>query len=266
MKYIPKTMLGVSEPDPRMFGNGKNDPENPAWNNGNWLKSRFHFSFAEYFNPQNTNFGVLRVMNDDLVQPKRGFGEHGHRDTEICTYVIQGGLTHRDSMGTAETLGRGAIQFMTAGSGVYHSEFNNGETPLRFIQIWINTRQRGLKPNYGSSPGDQKARHNAWAHLVSDVKSEAVTGVKINQDANIYVAEIDANAGVNLKVEAGRMAYCLCMEGNAVVSEGDSSSQVLEQHDAAEIVGPVVLQFAGPCHVLVVEVEFVEGSGRKDFK
>lgn len=108
-------------------------------------------------------FGVLRVMNDDLVQPKRGFGTHPHRDMEICTYIVEGELTHQDSMGTKETLGRGSVQFMTAGRGVQHSEHNlHPSAPLRFIQIWIMTRQNGLPPNYGSSLGDVAARTNQW--------------------------------------------------------------------------------------------------------
>jgi Pirin len=102
----------IVEPNPAWFGNGPNDSANPSWTNKNWLKSRFHFSFAEYNNEDNTNFGVLRVLNDDLVQPRREFGEHPHRDVEICTYVVEGFLSHKDSMGTEETLGRGAVQFM----------------------------------------------------------------------------------------------------------------------------------------------------------
>ena len=117
-RKIIEGKLGVSEPDPYRFGNKKNEVTNPNWTNTNWLKSRFHFSFAEYNNPRNQQFGVLRVMNDDLVQPDRGFGEHPHRDVEICTYVIEGSLTHKDSMGTSESLTRGSIQFMTAGTGV----------------------------------------------------------------------------------------------------------------------------------------------------
>ena len=132
-RKVPQSKLGVSggtnfnlhltdshltfdslEPNPSWFGNPGNEATNPKWTNKNWLKSRFHFSFAEYSNPRNTGFGVLRVMNDDLVQPNRGFGEHPHRDTEICTYVVEGELTHADSMGTEETLSRGAIQFMVS--------------------------------------------------------------------------------------------------------------------------------------------------------
>lgn len=95
----------------------------PTW----WLESRFHFSFAEYFNPANHDFGVLRVLNDDLVQPKSGFGRHPHRDMEILTYVVDGFLTHKDSMGSEESLGRGSVQYMSAGTGVTHSEMNNSD-------------------------------------------------------------------------------------------------------------------------------------------
>jgi len=142
-----------------------NDATNSSWTNKNWLMSRFHFSFAEYNNPQNSNFGVLRVMNDDLVQPKRGFGEHPHRDVEICTYIVEGALTHQDSIGTPpETLSRGSVQFMTAGKGVSHSEHNLSPTdPLRFIQIWITPNQHSLKPAYGSSMGNEEKRKNQWS-------------------------------------------------------------------------------------------------------
>ena len=160
-RKIAQSMLSVSEPNPSWFGNKPNEPSNPSWTNSNWLKSRFHFSFAEYSNPKYTSFGVLRVMNDDLVQPHRGFGEHPHRDAEICTYVVDGQLTHKDTMGTEETIGKGAIQFMTAGSGVSHSEHNHDQkNPLRFIQIWLSPRSKNLKPNYGSFTSKPADRQN----------------------------------------------------------------------------------------------------------
>merc|ERR1719310_477724 len=134
---VPHESLFVSEPNPRWFGNGGNTPNKPGWTNENWLKSRFHFNFAEYSHGPDS-FGVLRVMNDDLVQPDRGFGMHPHRDMEILTYIVDGFLTHKDSMGTEETIGRGSIQFMTAGTGIRHSEHNlQTSTPLRFVQMWI---------------------------------------------------------------------------------------------------------------------------------
>ena len=108
-RHIPAERLHVSEPPPHLFGNPPNPGgEKRGWSNANWLKSRFHFSFAEYSNHKNASFGVLRVMNDDLVMPKRGFGEHGHANMEIVTYIVEGRLTHQDSTGTSETLGRGA--------------------------------------------------------------------------------------------------------------------------------------------------------------
>lgn len=108
--------------------------------NKNWLKSRFHFNFAEYHSGP-SQFGHLRVMNDDLVQPRRGFGMHPHRDMEIMTFIIHGKLTHKDSMGTEETLGRGGVQFMTAGRGIRHSEHNLHDEPLRFVQCWVMPRR-----------------------------------------------------------------------------------------------------------------------------
>eukprot|EP00602_Paraphysomonas_sp_CaronLab_P012784 CAMPEP_0185042184 /NCGR_PEP_ID=MMETSP1103-20130426/42201_1 /TAXON_ID=36769 /ORGANISM="Paraphysomonas bandaiensis, Strain Caron Lab Isolate" /LENGTH=186 /DNA_ID=CAMNT_0027582207 /DNA_START=191 /DNA_END=751 /DNA_ORIENTATION=+ len=180
-------------------------------------------------------FGVLRVMNDDLVQPCRGFGEHPHRDVEICTYIVDGFLSHKDSMGTEETLTRGDIQFMTAGRGVVHSEHNLHETqPLRFIQIWINTRTRGLTPNYGSAAGDSSLRTNKWHHMVSDVGSPAETPIKINQDTNIYVTEISKDEKVTMQLSSGRQGYLLMIEGSACISvNGDN--ETLDRHDGAEV-------------------------------
>ncbi len=264
--HIPQSKLGVSEPPPEWFGNGPNESNNTNWTNKNWLKSRFHFSFAEYNNPRNMSFGVLRVMNDDLVQPLRGFGAHPHRDVEICTYIVDGFLTHKDSMGTAETLGRGAVQFMTAGSGVQHSEHNHDKTnPLRFIQIWITTRTRGLRPNYGSSIGNFEDRKNKFAHLVTDVQNrDSSVPIKINQDANIHVAEIDLNNTVNFNVMNDRQAYLLCMEGSIEVKTKDRTLKLL-RHDSAEIksINVEVTSVENKAHVLIVEMALTR-DGRTD--
>eukprot|EP01034_Spumella_vulgaris_P032268 gene32268-39845_t len=254
-----------------MFGNKLNEYSNPNWSNRNWLKSRFHFSFAEYSNSRNTGFGILRVLNDDLVQPLRGFGGHPHRDAEICTYVVDGQLSHKDSMGTQETIGRGAIQFMTAGSGVTHSEHNLHESdPLRFIQIWMRPRTYGIKPNYGSFSGPVADRSNQWAHLVSDVDSEVSSPIKINQDANIFVTESSAGHNTTFELKAGRQAYLLCVEGSEVriVSESRGVDQTLSKHDAAEVFGPLTFTVSTsdekvPAHMLMVEMKF-SGVGRTD--
>eukprot|EP01040_Poterioochromonas_malhamensis_P006911 gene6911-7455_t len=287
IRKIDSSKLGVSEPHPSGFGNRRNEGnENPNWTNKNWLKSRFHFSFADYMNPANGNFGVLRVMNDDLVQPKRGFGAHPHRNAEICTYVVDGELTHQDSMGTEETLSRGAIQFMTAGRGISHSEHNlNDKDPLRFIQIWIQPRQSSLTPNYGSYRGDKVERRDRWAHLVSDVEaSEVKTPIKIQQDANIFVTEFTIGKTVEFEIRAGRQAYLICLEGNVKIVGSNGQEVGLSRHDGAELHGQLQLSFTAisgdnksgepsrdretrqsrqVVHLLLVEMA-ATGSGRTD--
>jgi redox-sensitive bicupin YhaK (pirin superfamily) len=255
-----------------MFGNGRNTPQAEGWNNENWLKSRFHFNFAEYHRGR-TNFGVLRVMNDDLVQPGRGFGEHPHRDMEIITYIVEGNLAHQDSMGSKETLGRGSIQFMTAGTGIAHSEYNsNKDQPLRFVQCWITPRARGLRPNYGSMVGEESAaaaRRNQWAHVMSDVESEdAPAPVQINQDCNMYVAELDPNTTAPpIVIREGRQAYVLVIEGEIEMHSGPTENPSLSnlcRHEAAEVYGPVTGELAaGPEGALVMYFEMAESKGRR---
>jgi redox-sensitive bicupin YhaK (pirin superfamily) len=271
IKVIPNKYLFVSEPDPSWFGNESNPTSDPAWTNKNWLKSRFHFSFAEYNNPANQNFGVLRVMNDDLVQPHRGFGTHPHRDMEIITYIVNGKLTHQDSMGTKESLGRGSIQFMTAGSGVRHSEFNHGDEPLRFIQTWIVPSERGLKPNYGSCSGSAEGRKNKFQHLVSNVKdSTTSTPVQINQNVDAYASELDLGSTITMNLPAKRQAYLLCMEGAVKVN-----GKQLYKYDSCEITGSggtleieatdvEETENGNVAHILMFTMNAVPGAGRKD--
>lgn len=205
-------------------------------------------------------------MNDDLVQPKRGFGAHPHRNAEIVTYVVQGKLTHQDSMGTKESLGRGSIQFITAGSGVTHSEHNLHDEPLRFIQMWLTPNQRNLVPNYGSMCGSKINRKDSWGHMVSYVKSETKTPVKINCDANIYAAEIsDEKKPLELTVGQNRQAYFLAIEGSPTIESLKVGRKIkMKQHDAAELYEDQ-FTISGPAHVLVVEMS-KDGSGRGDLK
>jgi redox-sensitive bicupin YhaK (pirin superfamily) len=273
IKVISKEKLFVSEPNPNWFGNGANPKSDPAWTDDNWLKSRFHFSFAEYRNPANNQFGVLRVMNDDLVQPKRGFGTHSHGDMEIITYIVHGALTHQDSMGTKESLGRGSIQFMTAGTGVQHSEFNHGDKPLRFIQTWINPRRTGVPPNYGSynASKDCDAKKNQVQYLATDVENSSVeTPVKVNQDVDCHAAELELDKSTTIDLPEGRQAYLLCVEGTIEVN-GNS----LNKHDACEIHGGGALleikatgveetENGEVAHFLMFSMKEVPGAGRSD--
>jgi len=273
VKKVPAEKLGISEPDPLYFGNPPNDSGNPVWTHSNWLKSRYHFNFAEYFNSKNTNFGVLQVMNDELVQPVRGFVTRGQCNAEICTYVVEGRLTHQYSMMTNEILAAGALQLVTAGSGVRHSEHNDDATkPLRFIQMWLTPRTHGLEPRYLSCPGDQAARTNRWHLLVSDISSSRLKSpVSINADANIFVTELDERHALPLIIESGRQAYMLCIDGaTCVTDEHDGkicpkSGVNLVRYDAAEIVGPAILEVTGPSHILVVEMQHnPRNDGRGD--
>ena len=233
LRKISEAELFVSEPEPAWFGNGPNDPQNPYWTNSNWLISRFHFSFAEW-SAGRTNLGCLRVVNDDLIQPQRGFGTHGHHDMEIVSYILNGNLTHQDSMGTQETLSRGDVQFMTAGTGVQHSEYNRQKgKELRFIQSWILPRSQALKPNCGSYVGKPHEDHellNNWVHLVSDIGQSGK--VHINQDCNFFVCEIDPDYKIPFELSQHRQAYVVFLEGSVKVD-----GMLLERHEASEIRG-----------------------------
>jgi quercetin 2,3-dioxygenase len=155
---------------------------------------------------------------------------------EIVTYILDGNLTHKDNMGTSESLSRGSIQFMTAGTGVQHSEHNlSTENPLRFIQTWILPRSRSLKPNYGSFPSTenlQEERTNKWLHLVGDVNNKLSSKIQINQDCNLYVAEIDAGNSLSFDLMDGRQGYLVCVEGTSSINGTE-----LLRHEAFEVTG-----------------------------
>mmetsp|Transcript_17814 Transcript_17814/g.41683 ORF Transcript_17814/g.41683 Transcript_17814/m.41683 type:complete len:303 (-) Transcript_17814:122-1030(-) len=275
INVIPNDKLYISEPPPSWFGNGANPKDDPSWTNENWLKSRFHFSFAEYRNWDNSDFGVLRVMNDDLVQPHRGFGTHPHGNMEIVTYVVDGELSHEDTMGTNESLGRGSVQFMTAGTGIQHSEFNHGDKPLRFIQTWIKPSQSGLIPNYGSYCGDKgkEDRFNKIQHLVSGTQSTEKGPVQVEQTVDGYACEMELGKTVVHNLPAKSQAYLLCIEGSITVN-----GKKLNRHDACEIVGdpsrPSELEIKATgteetenghlAHFLMFTMPLAPGSGRRD--
>ncbi len=214
-----------------------------------WLRSKFHFSFAEYYDPDNISFGVLRVLNDDLVEPATGFDTHPHRDMEIISYVVDGQLTHGDSMGNKRALYRGHIQYMSAGTGVYHSEHNLGENILRLLQIWIYPDKKGYTPNYGDYLFEWEDRKNNWLHAVSGKDGDAP--VKINQDANIYVLELDKDKEIGFPVKEGRQAYLVQIEGSS-----DINSVVLDTRDAMEITQEdIVVKAIEKSHLLIIEMK-----------
>jgi len=262
LKHIPSSKLHVSQPDPSGFGNPPNESDNVHWTRPNWLESRYHFAFAEYSNLLNLPFGALRVLNDDLIQPKRGFANHPHKNVEIVTYVVQGSLTHQDSMGAREILGRDSIQFMTAGSGITHSEKNlHQNQTLRVIQMWFKPKIKGLKPNYGSVCGKNVNIEGKLAHIVAPVDSKAVVPARIHCDVNIYVGKILGKERLGLYLAEDRQAYYLTISGNPHVSY--SGTQQFSIFESAEVYGPGNLELSGTSHVLIIEMR-KDGSGRGD--
>lgn len=227
----------------------KIESENMGSGNHGWLKSKFHFSFADYYNPNNIQFGALRVINDDLVQPKTGFDTHPHRDMEIISYVIDGELTHGDSMGNKSTISRGHIQYMSAGTGVFHSEFNQGDSTLRFLQIWILPDRPGHKPQYGDVKFNWDDRKNQWLHMVSSVDGDAA--IKINQDANIYSIELEQGKEIRFPVKEGRQGYLVQMEGSSNIN-----GLTLSDRDGMEIVEEEITIHADETsHILLIEMK-----------
>ena len=226
----------------------KIESKNMGSSNIGWLRSKFHFSFSEYYNPDNINFGVLRVINDDLVESRKGFGIHPHNDMEIISYVVNGELTHGDTMGNKNTITRGHVQYMSAGTGVYHSEHNLGRDILRFLQIWIFPDKEGYKPTYGDFRFNWDDRHNKWLHMVSSKDGNAP--IKINQDINIYSLELEKGKEISFPVNEGRQAYLVQIEGNSLINGFE-----LADRDGMEIVEEdILIKAKETSHILILEM------------
>ena len=213
-----------------------------------WLETTYHFSFADYYNEANINFGVLRVLNDDMIAPHTGFDTHPHKDMEIITYVVEGELTHKDSMGNVGILKRGQMQYMSAGTGITHSEYNNTDVPLRLLQIWIVPDKRGHQPTYGEYHFDWEARHNQWLHMVSDIHEDAP--ITINQDVNIYTILLDEGNIADINVAFGRQAYLMQIEGFSTVNE-----IAVKEKDAIEIIEDNIhIEATHTSHFIVIDM------------
>ncbi len=196
-----------------------------------WLDSYHTFSFADYHDPRWMGFRSLRVINDDLVMPGMGFGTHPHRDMEIITYVLSGAIEHQDSMGNGRVIHAGEFQYMAAGTGVQHSEFNPSKTePLRLLQIWIQPDQRGVKPRYAEK-NLAAAVAGQW-HLVAS-KGGRDGSMAIHQDANLAFARLDAGQQVAYPLAAGRHAWVHVAEGevelNGIKLQGGDAVGVTDE-------------------------------------
>ncbi len=202
-----------------------------------WLDTCYTFSFADYHDPEWMGFRSLRVINDDLVMPGMGFGMHSHRDMEIVTLVLGGSLEHKDSMGNGRIIGAGEVQYMAAGTGVLHSEFNpSKDEAVHLLQIWIQPDRKGATPRYA-----EKSLANASAdafHLVTS-KTGRDGSIPIHQDADLWVAKIGAGANIAHKIGSGRHAWIHVAEG-----EVDFNGQPLATGDAAAVDQETVLKFS----------------------
>ncbi len=186
--------------------------------NHGWLDTRHTFSFASYHDPEHMGFRSLRVMNEDWVQPGRGFGAHPHHDMEIVTYVLEGALEHKDSIGNGEVLRPGEFQRMSAGAGILHSEFNPSDTdPVHLYQIWLLPEHNGIVPSYEQKRFDDGGMNNAL-RLVASPNAEQGS-LKIHQNARIYLAKLDAGRQVGHAPAAGRHAWLQVLRGEVALND-----------------------------------------------
>jgi len=213
--------------------------------NHGWLDTYHHFSFADYYDPKRMHYGPLRVVNDDIIDPHKGFGKHPHKDMEIISYVVEGALTHGDSMGHDETVHRGEVQYMSAGTGVYHSEYNHGDDPVRLLQIWVLPDEKDHTPNYGDYRFKWEERVNSWLHLVGKDAP-----VKVHQDVNFYVTYLEEGNKLSFDLGEDRKMYVVQIEGESEV--GDMTFKV---RDAIETDESLTFEAKTSSHILVIEME-----------
>ena len=207
--------------------------------NHGWLDSYHSFSFADYYDPDHMGFGPLRVINEDRVAPAQGFATHGHRDMEIISYVLDGALEHKDSMGNGSVMSWGDVQRMSAGRGVMHSEYNHSRAePVHFLQIWIEPSVRGIEPGYEQTrfePGEKRGR----LRLIASPDG-AEGSVTIHQDARVYAGLFDGAEAAVLSLAGGRRAYLHVARGAI-----DVNGRSLGAGDALRIEGEPRVSISG---------------------
>jgi redox-sensitive bicupin YhaK (pirin superfamily) len=208
-----------------------------------WLNTWHTFSFASYFDPAHMGFRSLRVINDDRVAAGKGFGAHGHRDMEIISYVLEGNLAHKDSMGESRTIGPNTIQAMSAGTGIVHSEFNpSPKEPVHFLQIWIEPAVEDVKPTYHQmsfEPAEKRGKLRLIAAPYGD-GAEADGAALIHQDARMWASELGAGESLTQPIAPGRFGYVQVARGNVLLN-----GQKLGEGDGAAISAESSLTLAG---------------------
>ena len=198
-----------------------------------WLETFHTFSFAHYYDPKWMGFSDLRVINDDRIAPKSGFGTHSHQNMEIVTYMISGELTHRDSLGNESTLTSGELQRMSAGTGISHSEMNHTDNPVHMLQIWIETEKKGINPDYEQK--QMKDLTPGHLHLVIAPKNEDAP-MSINQKASILLGKFDQEGGIHYVPKNGKNCWIHVIKGELTIG-----GETLYAHDSVGISGEHVL-------------------------
>ncbi len=216
---------------------------------GGWFAANWHFSFDEYYDPQNMGFGTLRVFNDDRLVPGAVWPMHPHRDIEGLTYVVEGTFEHSDSMGNGGVLPAGSVQRATLGSGMMHSEMNHSKTePMRFIQMWIMPRERGLPPSVEQKVFRREERTNV---LLAAITPDGEGGVSVHQDAWVYLSRLEAGRSLEHEFAPGFGAYLFLIEGEASLN-----GERLGAGDAARIWEEerLAIEARQPSELIMVEV------------
>ncbi len=203
-----------------------------------WLKSYWLFSFSDYHDPANIHHGVLRVFNDDIVEAHQGFGKHPHNNMEIVTIMLKGEISHKDSMGNATTIKTGEVQRMSAGTGIYHSEMNDGDEDLHLYQIWVIPAKQGITPSYEQKSFDPAASKNALLPVVSPTKEG--NALFINQDATFYLSDLEKGKNISYSTTAARKVFVYVKTGSISIN-----GEVLQTNDQARISDESALEIVG---------------------
>ena len=221
--------------------------------NHGWLKSYHTFSFANYQNPERMNFGALRVLNDDVVQPKMGFGTHPHQNMEIISIPLKGALSHKDSMGNKRAIEVGEVQVMSAGTGLTHSEFNDSKTDeTNFLQLWIVPEEMSVTPNYEQRKFNVEKRRNTLQTVVAPKDKTDGNALPISQQAYIYRSDLDRDNFLSvLPKSINNGLYVFVIEGKIEVS-----GKILSSRDAIGLyeTDEVLIKAEADCKLIIIEV------------
>ena len=217
-----------------------------------WLKANYSFSFANFFDPNKTQFGLLRVLNDDYVQPGMGFGTHPHENMEIISIPLKGSIRHKDSMDHTELISAGEVQVMSAGTGVEHSEFNSASEELNMLQIWIFPEQNGLPPRYDQKDFSELMETDKLVNIVSPKNDQAEESLFINQQAYLHLGDFQAGRKIDYQLKNTQHGvYVFLIDGEAKIGE-----DILNSRDAVGVwdTSNFSIEFQEPSKILLIEV------------